>query len=97
VVKVVLTSIDGFHSRRRPSRQEALTDLAALHGELSASSFSRTDGLRLLLSYLGLSDLTATAKRWLRCRTSLAVLRRIVAFPSPNNFRLRTAEQGAVP
>src|SRR5207244_12666377 len=51
---VVLASIDGLHGRRRPSNREALKDLSALYRELSSSACRRTDGLRLLTSYLGL-------------------------------------------
>src|SRR5262249_44613723 len=98
---VVLTSIDSLHSRRYPSLHEAGKDLAALYRELFASGFSRTDGLRLVLSYLGRPKLNTTAKRL--ARTLLlpfrapAVVRGTVAFPATGGIRLRTAGQGGVP
>jgi tRNA A-37 threonylcarbamoyl transferase component Bud32 len=50
---VVLASITGLRSRRRPSTKDALRDLVSSLRKLSLYGCSRTDGLRFLLSYLG--------------------------------------------
>jgi tRNA A-37 threonylcarbamoyl transferase component Bud32 len=96
----VLGSIDGLYSRRRPSNSDAWKDLAALHRELSSSGCGRTDGLRLLLSYLGLRKPNAAAKHLARAllpRRHPATAAREVHCPSSiDGLRLRTAEQGTL-
>jgi hypothetical protein len=98
---VVLTSIDGLHSRRHPSRHEAWKDLAAVYHELFAFPFRQTDGLRFVLSYLGLPKLNRIAKRLtrslLRPFHSPAIARGTVELPASGSVRLQTAGQGGVP
>jgi tRNA A-37 threonylcarbamoyl transferase component Bud32 len=50
---IVLASVVGLHSRRRPSMKKTLQDLVSCLRKLSLCGCSRSDGLRFLLSYLG--------------------------------------------
>ena len=95
---IVLTSIDNLHSLRRPSRRAVLRDLATFYHELSASASTRTDGLRFLVSYLGLQSSNTFVKRLARSLRHLQVfsfqfpLLRLQTSPDP-----KPHAQGALP
>jgi hypothetical protein len=99
--KLLLVNFDALQSRRRPSNKEALKDLRVAHGELSSVACSRTDVLRLLLSYLRLSKLDKARKplcrALLQCQTSAALLGILDRFAPVPPFKLNPAEQGTVP
>ena len=49
---VALANVAGLHCRRRPSTRLALADVVSFARKLSFCGWSRTEGLRFLLSYL---------------------------------------------
>jgi len=69
--QVTLCRVDRLRLCRRPSQDRVARDLANLRRQHQTARLSRTDELRVILSYLGYKRLTAEAKRFVRQVDSL--------------------------
>jgi tRNA A-37 threonylcarbamoyl transferase component Bud32 len=63
---VTLARVDRLRLCRRLNQDRVVSDLADLRRQQPTASLSRTDELRVILSYLGCKRLTAEAKRFVR-------------------------------
>ncbi|HLJ91802.1 MAG TPA: lipopolysaccharide kinase InaA family protein [Gemmataceae bacterium] len=98
---IVLTGIEQLHGRRRADHTAAWKDLKALHREISSGTGERTNGMRLLMSYLGLQRMNAAAKRMAKTliprKDSRSVARPLAEPTLFGRIRLQAADQGTLP